>query len=162
CSSLILATLLMGLCGLDWRTALLILAVPGLVLAAACWLLVRGSPREHSGTNLAEQALIDGGMPAVVSGQRPRLQLGGAGLLSLGMMLVYAFASTFQDQLYVYWIPYFLVEGRGLSATQMGLFTTLPLLGGAVGGILGGMLNDWLIRVTGNRRWSRTGVGFTG
>jgi sugar phosphate permease len=81
---------------------------------------------------------------------------------SLSMLLVYAFASTFQDQLYVFWIPLFLTEGRGLDTAQMGLFTPLPLLGGAIGGILGGVLNDVLIRKTGNRRWARSGVAFTG
>jgi MFS family permease len=78
------------------------------------------------------------------------------------MLLVYAFASTFQDQLYVFWIPLFLTEGRGLDNSQMGLFTPLPLLGGAVGSILGGMLNDYAIRRTGNRRWSRSGIALTG
>ena len=62
------------------------------------------------------------------------------------MMLLYAFASTFQDQFYVFWLPLFLVEARGLDLTTMGLFAPLPLLGGAVGGVLGGVLNDVLIR----------------
>jgi MFS family permease len=56
----------------------------------------------------------------------------------------------------------FLTEGRGLDDQEMGLFTPLPLLGGAVGGIFGGMLNDYLIKRTGNRRWSRSGIGLTG
>ena len=38
----------------------------------------------------------------------------------------------------------------------------LPLLGGAVGVTLGGVLNDVLLRATGNRRWARSGVAFTG
>ena len=78
------------------------------------------------------------------------------------MLLLYAFASTFQDQLYVFWIPLFLVQARGLDATEMGLFTPLPLIGGAVGGIIGGVLNDLLIRAWGNRKWARRAVGFTG
>jgi hypothetical protein len=44
----------------------------------------------------------------------------------------------------------------------MGLFAGLPLLGGALGGAFGGYLNDLLIRVTGRRRWSRSGVAATG
>jgi nitrate/nitrite transporter NarK len=90
------------------------------------------------------------------------LQLKGAALLSMAMMLLYAFASTFQDQFYVYWLPSFLVEARGLDDKMMGLFAPLPLLGGALGGVLGGILNDVLIRRWGNRRWARSSVAFTG
>jgi sugar phosphate permease len=162
CCPLVLATLLMGEFGLPWQTALLVMTLPGVVLAVACWLLIRGSPHEHPWSNRAEQELVEAGMVRPVPGQGPALQLNRASVFSLGMLLVYAFASTFQDQLYVNWIPLFLREGRGLSNAEMGLFTPLPLLGGAVGGILGGILNDVLLRRTGNRRWARSGVAFTG
>jgi MFS transporter, ACS family, glucarate transporter len=158
----ILATVLMGLLHLPWQTSLLILALPGVVLAGAWWVVVRNSPLAHPAVNAAEQELIDFGMVPSVPGARVVLHLNRASLLSLTAMLVYAFTSTFQDQIYVYWISEFLTEGRGLTTTEMGLFTPLPLLGGALGGILGGVLNDVLLRKTGNRRWTRSGVGFTG
>ena len=50
------------------------------------------------------------------------------------MLLLYAFVSTFADMLYVYSIPTFLEEGKKLSPVQVGWFTMLPLLGGALGG----------------------------
>jgi sugar phosphate permease len=78
------------------------------------------------------------------------------------MMLLYIFASTFQDQFYVYWLPSFLKEGKGFTNETMGLLAPWPLVGGAVGGVIGGFLNDWLIQATGNRRWSRSGVAFVG
>ncbi|OAI41750.1 hypothetical protein AYO40_02285 [Planctomycetaceae bacterium SCGC AG-212-D15] len=169
CSPVIIATLFMGEFGLTWQTTLVVIAVPGVILAAACWLVVRDGPWEHPWSNLAETELIAenspaGGAtsPAPARGGRVQLNLSRSSLTSLGMLLVYAFVSTFQDQMYVYWIPLFLVEGRGLSGTQMGLFTPLPLIGGAIGGVLGGFLNDWMIRKSGNRRWSRSAIGFTG
>jgi ACS family glucarate transporter-like MFS transporter len=78
------------------------------------------------------------------------------------MLLLYAFASTFQDQFYVYWLPQFLVQGHHLDEKTMGLFAPLPLLGGALGGVLGGFLNDALIRRWGNRRWARSVIACTG
>lgn len=158
----ILATLLIGTLGFSWQNALLILGMPGIFLALAFWILARDNPREHPWTNLGEQELVDPGVSSRPPGTKARLVINRATLLSLGMMLLYAFASTIQDQLYVNWISDFLVNGRGLSQGEMGLFTPLPLLGGAVGGILGGFLNDWLIRALGNRRWARSLVGFTG
>jgi MFS transporter, ACS family, glucarate transporter len=163
CCPVILATFLMGWLGLSWQTALVVLAVPGVVLAVAFWLLVRNSPKEHPWSNDAERQLVDGPPSPPAGGQPPPpLLRDRASLISLGSMLVYAFASTFQDQLYVYWIPSFLVEGRNLDNTQMGLFTALPLLGGAAGSVLGGGLNDVLLRAGLPRRWVRSGVGLAG
>lgn len=162
CSSMIIATLLMGILGLSWQTALIVVALPGLALAIAFWLTVRNSPREHPWSNQLEQELIDAGTTTAPPGQRATWLLDRASLVNVSMIFLYAFASTFQDQLYVYWIPLFLMEGRGLAATEMGLFTPLPLIGGAVGGIVGGVLNDVLLRAWGNRRWARSVVAFTG
>jgi sugar phosphate permease len=162
CSPLLVATLLMGGLGLSWQNALVVLAIPGIALADACWLVVRTSPRQHPWCNVAEEKRIDAGLGPSAPGPRTPLRLDTASLVSLGMLLLYSFASAFQDQLYVNWISSFLVDGRGLSIAQMGLFTALPLLGGAVGGVLGGLLNDVLLRKTGNRRWTRSGVAFTG
>src|SRR5262249_1878328 len=90
------------------------------------------------------------------------LRLTGSCMWTLSTLVVYAFLSTFADQLYVFWIPQFLIEGKGLKQAEMGLFAPLPLLGGALGGFLGGGLNDFLIRSTGSRRWGRSLVAFTG
>jgi MFS family permease len=160
CSSLVVATFLMGLAGLSWRASLLLLSALGAALAAAVFVVFREGPGEHPWTNAAERELIGDAAPA--AGARARLRLSGRTRLTLGALLVYSFASTFADQLYVFWIPEFLESGRGLSKTQMGLFAGLPLLGGALGGFLGGSLNDWLIRRTGSRRLGRSAVAFTG
>ena len=159
---LIIAYFLMGVLGLGWRTALLVITIPGIVLAILFWLLVRNSPREHPLVNESERDLIEAGTPPPAPNQPVVLLLNFWSVGNLGMLLLYAFASTFQDQLYVNWIPSFLMEGRGMDAREMGLFTPLPVLGGAIGGILGGILNDYLLRVWGNRRWARSWVAFTG
>lgn len=175
-ASVVVATLLMGLLGLSWRTALLVLAVPGLVLAAAVWYSVRSSPGQHPWTNTEEQKLI-AGMDTLPETSRKAaaepdgshdtglsisFQFKPAAVVTFVMLLFYSFVSTFADMLYVNWIPTFLVQGRGLDFRLMGLLATLPLLGGAAGGVVGGILNDSLYRWTGNRRWSRSGVACTG
>jgi len=99
------------------------------LLAAAFWLVVRRSPREHPWCNQAERVLLDPASPPDTAPSKAPVKLWQRStFLSLAMMLVYAFTSTFQDQLYVNWIPLFLTEGRGLSDAEMGLFTPLPLL----------------------------------
>jgi len=175
---LIIASLLLGVLELSWQTALLILTIPGMLLSIAFWFTIRNHPREHPWTNEAEQDLLDPPAAptpdsgAIRAGEPPisnrtpmkqsMLHLSAASMFSFSMMLLYIFASTFQDQFYVNWLPSFLVEGKGIAVTQMGLFAPFPFIGGAIGGVIGGLLNDYLIRRTGNRRWTRSGVAFTG
>lgn len=168
CSSVIIATLLIGVLGLSWQTALVVIMAPGVVLAVAWWWLVRDNPREHPWTNAAERDLLESetrlnrATEGIAAAPDAPLRLERGAGFSLAMLLVYAFASTFQDQLYVFWIPSFLTEARGLDAVDRGLFSPLPLFGGAIGGVIGGILNDRLIRAWGNRRWARSVVGGAG
>jgi sugar phosphate permease len=162
CAPVIIAYFLMGKLALSWQTALVIVSIPGMLLAAAFWIFLRNSPREHPWANRAEADLIETGTAPPVTRQRPALLLTPASGFSLAMIFVYIFASTFQDQFYVYWVPKFLKTDKGFDSETMGLFTPLPLVGGAVGGILGGVLNDLLIRRWGNRRWARSIVACTG
>jgi MFS family permease len=56
-----------------------------------------------------------------------------------------------------------LVPGRtGMSRTTLAWLSALPLAGGMVACILGGILSDWLIRRWGSRRWARRAVGMVG
>jgi ACS family glucarate transporter-like MFS transporter len=162
CASLIIATLLMGWLGLSWREALVVLASGGILLAGFFWLGFRDSPRAHPWCNQAEANLIVGGTTHAVVAGRPQIRLEWEHAVTLAGLTVYSFATTFADQLYVFWIPQFLEEYKGLSKSQMGLFAGLPLLGGALGGAVGGGLNDLAIRLTGNRRLGRSAVAFTG
>jgi ACS family glucarate transporter-like MFS transporter len=163
CASLVVATLLMGLLHLSWRTSLLLIGGAGILLGLVFGLLFRNGPRQHPWANEAEAELIEAGPgePAGKSG-KARLRLAGGGGINFAALLLYAFTSTFADQLYVFWIPLFLVEGKGLSPVEMGLFAGLPLWGGAVGGTVGGALNDVLIRASGSRRLGRSSVAFSG
>jgi sugar phosphate permease len=164
CAPLIIASLLMGWLSLSWQSALLVISVPGLILAAGFWFIVRDAPPDVVAPKTDEESGIREGEPPIrpTVEPQPALTLTGASLFSLSMMLLYVFASTFQDQFYVFWVPSFLREAKGFDNETMGLFAPLPFLGGAIGGVLGGILNDVLIALLGNRRWGRSLVAFTG
>lgn len=54
---------------------------------------------------------------------------------------------------------------RSLGVTtggQLGVLISLPLWGGALGGIFGGYANDWALQRFSNRRWSRAAVAGIG
>ncbi len=89
-------------------------------------------------------------------------QLSPAGMKNLAALNVQTVLSTFADNIFSNWIPLFLVEVHSLTRQEVGFYSALPLLGGAIGGVVGGLLNDLCIAKTGNRRWSRSGVAGVG
>jgi len=50
--------------------------------------------------------------------------------------------STIADNPYSNWIPLILVQVHRLEYEKMGVSSALPLLGGAIAGLVGGALND--------------------
>lgn len=50
------------------------------------------------------------------------------------------------SQFYWYWLPLYLVNGRGMSLKGMATFSSLTFFLGGVGNIAGGVVSGWLIR----------------
>jgi sugar phosphate permease len=131
-------------------------------------LVFRNAPRRHPWVNDAEADLI-AGADASSPDRDERLSVAGLfrrmsrrSILNLFALNLQSTLSTMADMIYAAWIPLFLFEVHGLNFKEMGVYSALPLIGGALGGAAGGWLNDTLIRRTGNRRWSRSAVGLTG
>ena len=55
------------------------------------------------------------------------------------------------------WFGTFLHEAPGLSPREVSLLASVPLLALIIGGIVGGLLSDWILVRTGSRRWARQG-----
>jgi sugar phosphate permease len=167
-ASLIFSTLLIGVWGFDWRIAIAILAALGFALALGFAAGFRNTPHQHPGVNDAEARLIAGDDPS--AGQpAARMTLAATlrsmtprSLLNLACLSLQTLLSTFADNIYSNWIPQFLSQVHHLDYKRMGLYAAMPLLGGAIAGLVGGALNDYCIARTKNRRWSRVGVALVG
>ena len=154
---------MLGSLEMPWRTAILILTVIGCLFAILFMFLFRNSPKEHPWANDAEAELIIEDTPDAVHATRSRLRW--SEVLNSGNMrwfFLQQFTSAFADNVYVYWIPFFLLTTKNVEIGGAGWMAALPLIGGAVGGMLGGTLQNWLIHKTGNRRWSRSSIGLIG
>jgi ACS family D-galactonate transporter-like MFS transporter len=186
-ANLLFATLLLGWLGVDWRTSLLILAGWGVLLGVTVLVVFRNTPAEHPRVNAAEREIIaeqssafpappDGlslAHPASISSAAlapeadPSADLlwsrriDGRSAANLGFFLLQFFGATFADTIYVVWMPSVLKSVHGVSDADMGFYSSLPLFGGALGGLTGGYINDLMIRAIG-RRWARSIVGFGG
>lgn len=164
-SPIILGTCLMSWCGLTWQMGLTILGIAGGLYCLLFWALFRNSPEEDPRVNDEERALIRQGQ-VVAPGRGSTRSYLPAGRVwrnrSMRFFVVQQFLDAGSDVAYVSLIGAYFLQAHGFEIGKTGWLASLPLWGGALGGIVGGWLNDRLIRSTGNRRWSRSGVGFTG
>jgi nitrate/nitrite transporter NarK len=117
--------------------------------------LIEGSEVTLSSERLSLSQRLRG-IPAMFRRMSPR------SILNLMCLNLASMMSTIADNIYSNWIPLFLFQSYGLKFKEMGIYSALPLLGGALGGVAGGYLNDYFIKRTGNRRWSRSLIGAFG
>ncbi|MGE0609277.1 MAG: MFS transporter, partial [Pirellulales bacterium] len=159
-SPFLFATVLIGWCGLHWQSALVVLSAVGVALAVLFLWLFRNSPQEDKRVNDAERAIIDQGRLPVATGKHAvpwRRLLTDRNVL---MIVVMQFLAAGADSFYSIYLGEYFLNAKGLNIALAGGLATLPLWGGAFGGMLGGFLNDMLIRAVG-RRWARSIVGGT-
>ncbi|MDA1164593.1 MAG: MFS transporter [Planctomycetota bacterium] len=171
-ANLLVATVMIGVYGFTWRLAVYILAMLGLAHALAFFLSYRNSPREHPLVNQAETALIEETPASKESGERtpaPRMKIremfsrmSKRSTRNLFWLNGQTILSTIADNIFSAWIPLFLFKVHDLQFKEMGIYSALPLLGGACGGACGGWLNDFMIRRMGDRRRARSTVGLAG
>lgn len=70
-------------------------------------------------------------------------------LLSNRMMLGIFFGQYFLNTItwfFLTWFPIYLVQEKGMSILKVGLVASIPALCGFVGGVLGGLFSDYLIK----------------
>lgn len=157
-------TVLLGWLALPWRIASCWLTVIGLLFTVIFLWMFRNSPHEDPRTNAAEARLITVGDPTatVTRGTvidwtlvfRSR---------SVWALLFQQFTCAFVDSFFSAWVPLYLLQEKGVNIKAAGWMSAVPLIGGAFGGMLaGGMLANWILLRTGNRRWARSGIGLTG
>lgn len=168
-ASIVMGTLLMGYFGLDWIRALIVLSVVGVVFGVLFLLLFRNAPAEASAESLplAEGAdevdsSDDLNSPAVA--QAPRVLPFQVALRnrSYVILLIQQFLNAGSDVVFVLILGSYLKSLGADSGGQLGVLVSLPLLGGALGGVFGGYANDWAIQRFRSRRWSRSAVAGIG
>jgi len=162
-SPIILGTFLMGWCGLSWETALGALGLFGIAYGLLFWATFRNTPAEHPGVNREELKLIDPGSSASTTATRAPLSARRAWRSrSLRFFVLQQYLDAGSDVAFVSLIGTYFLRARGFDISKTGWLASLPLWGGALGGMAGGWLNDRCILWSGSRRWSRSLIGCVG
>lgn len=81
---------------------------------------------------------------------------------SLALLCAQQFFRAAAMVFFLTWFPTFLQKTRGVSLTESGILTTIAGVGGVIGSLAGGVVSDWLLARTGNKRLSRQGIAVAG
>jgi len=143
-----------------WRSIFHAFGAMGIIWSITFWFMYRDRPDDHRKVNAAEAAYIRDGLPtAKTKTAIPwKLILGCPATWILGIAWS---AYTYSLYFFWYWLPTYLLEFRHISLKNMGYLAPLPLLGGSIGVVVGGIITDYALRKTGNLKWSRRGVAIT-
>jgi predicted MFS family arabinose efflux permease len=112
---------------IGWRPAFLVLGAVGTIWAAIWWLWYRDP--------------APAGAPA--HPEVPWVEL----LSQRQLWLIFAmyWCQAWGSWFYFSWFPVYLMKGAGFSEREMGLFSALPFVLGAIGNLVGGFVGDRLV-----------------
>jgi MFS transporter, ACS family, glucarate transporter len=138
-----------------WEWPFVVMGVLG-ILVAVVWLKVIYSPANHPRINKAELDYIaEGGGLVNMDNAAKKIDADGAKwdyirqLFSNRMMVgifIGQFCINAITYFFITWFPVYLVQGRGMSVLNAGFIASIPAICGFVGGLLGGVLSDFMLR----------------
>jgi sugar phosphate permease len=149
---------------LSWQQIFALYAIPGVVWAWAFALLV---PSPEGSTTQAEPKGGDHddwhALPTPNAAESAAKPVQWSKLVTDPQMLILClqqFLRAGPMVLFFTWFARVLQETRGLSESTAGGLASWPPLVGAFGGVLGGIISDWLLKRTENARLARQGMTF--
>ncbi len=139
-----------------WRESFLVLGAASAGWTAVWLASFRDTPECHPWVRDDELAVIrqDSEPPRAARGSTPWSQL----VRRMWLVVVVDFCYGWSLWVFLTWLPSYLSEARGLELNRLALMTTLPLLAGAVGDTLGGVLSDAIYSRTSNLRLARRSI----
>lgn len=136
------------------------------IILSFIWLKVIRDPNAHPGVNKAELEYMEQGGALINMDQKKEdrkvswaekmyqiRQLVGSRMMIgiyLGQYCINALTYFF-----ITWFPVYLVQARGMSILKAGMVASIPAVCGFLGGVLGGIISDWLMRKTGSLNIAR-------
>ncbi|BBP97577.1 MFS transporter [Burkholderia sp. SFA1] len=139
---------------LGWHHVFFFMGGLGLIVAVV-WFAVMDDPKSHKRMSRAEYDYIASNgalvsLDATVATSRRRFTRRELSTLFTSRMLwaiyIGQYCITALTYFFITWFPIYLIKERGMNVMTVGLVAALPAICGFSGGILGGLLSDFLIR----------------
>ncbi|GGY58582.1 MFS transporter [Pseudoduganella albidiflava] len=142
---------------LGWESVFFVMGGLGIAMSLA-WLKFVHGPRQHPSANAAELlhierggALVDLETTGVPAAARPQIDTWSClkQLLSSRMLLgIYIGQYCINTLTYFFltWFPIYLVKERHMTILKAGFVAALPAIAGFLGGVLGGVISDRMIK----------------
>lgn len=139
-----------------WHYVFVVMGVLGIVMALA-WRLFMKDPKDHPRVNRAEIEYIEagGGLVDLDRAQKGSVKPKGPDLRHIKQLLrsrmlmgIYLaqYCINALTYFFISWFPVYLVQARGMSILKAGFVASVPAVCGFLGGILGGIISDALLR----------------
>ena len=139
-----------------WRTSFVVLGCVS-ALWILLWLMVfRNTPAEHSWVTAAEQQEL--AASADVGGRQAKSTPWRELVSRMWLVTFVDFCYGWSLWVFLTWLPSYLNEARGFNLNALAIMTMLPLIGGVLGDLLGGIASDAIFKRTGNLRLARVMV----
>ncbi|VTN11310.1 D-glucarate permease [Raoultella terrigena] len=148
-----------------WSHVFFFMGGLGIVISFV-WLKVIHEPNQHPGVNQKELDYIAAGGALINMDQKKNAQKvpfsekwGQIKQLIGSRMMVGIYIGQYcinaLTYFFITWFPVYLVQARGMSILKAGFVASVPAICGFVGGVLGGIISDWLMRRTGSLNIAR-------
>jgi ACS family glucarate transporter-like MFS transporter len=137
-----------------WQHVFSVMGVLGMLFVIV-WNKTIFNPKEHPLANRAEiDYIAEGGalvnMDQAAGGKAQGPNLGYIKQLLGNRMMVGIYVAQYcinaLTYFFITWFPVYLVQARGMSILKAGFVASVPAVCGFLGGILGGILSDWLLK----------------
>jgi MFS transporter, ACS family, glucarate transporter len=139
---------------IGWSEVFYFMGALGIVMSVVWMRTMHNSPADHPTITAAEREHIESG-GALLSGDGKAKAAAGPKLGYLKQLLgnrmlmgvyIAQYCVNVLTYFFLTWFPIYLVKERGMSLLNAGIVAALPAICGFAGGVLGGVISDWLLR----------------
>ena len=137
-----------------WKYVFTVMGTLGIIFVFV-WQKLIHNPKDHPYINAAELEYIEKG--GALANMDQKSQSGGGGpdiqcikaLLKNRMMVgiyVAQYCINALTYFFITWFPVYLVQARGMTILKAGFAASVPAVFGFIGGVLGGVISDYILK----------------